>query len=67
MSRIRERMHAVILAGGAGERFWPASRRHHPKPFLRIAGGRTLFKSVGHAAQDLAILIRLWETLQREK
>jgi ornithine cyclodeaminase len=24
-------------------------------------GGRTLFKTVGHAAQDLALLIRVWE------
>ena len=28
------------------------------------AGGRTLFKSVGQAAQDLAIFIRIWELLQ---
>ncbi len=26
--------------------------------------GRTVFKSVGHAAQDLAVLIHLWERLQ---
>jgi ornithine cyclodeaminase/alanine dehydrogenase-like protein (mu-crystallin family) len=26
-------------------------------------GGRTLFKSVGHAGEDLAILVRLWESL----
>ena len=32
------RLHAVILAGGAGERFWPASRRARPKPFLRVVG-----------------------------
>jgi len=31
-------MHAVIMAGGSGTRFWPASRRHRPKQFLRIAG-----------------------------
>ena len=30
------------------------------------APGRTLFKSVGHAAQDLAIFIRLWELLQEQ-
>ena len=35
-------LHAVILAGGAGERFWPASRSRRPKPFLRVVGGRTL-------------------------
>ncbi len=30
-------------------------------------GGRTLFKSVGHAAQDLALLIHLWSALQEEQ
>jgi mannose-1-phosphate guanylyltransferase len=32
------RIHAVILAGGAGTRFWPASRRHKPKQLLALAG-----------------------------
>ncbi len=36
MARIDESLHAVILAGGAGERFWPASRQAYPKPFLRV-------------------------------
>lgn len=27
---------AVIMAGGAGERFWPASRRARPKQLLRL-------------------------------
>ena len=41
----RPRVHAVILAGGAGERFWPASRERLPKPFLRVDGGRTLLEA----------------------
>ncbi len=36
MARVEDSLHAVILAGGAGERFWPASRQAHPKPFLRV-------------------------------
>jgi len=32
----------VVLAGGAGTRFWPASRRAAPKPFLPLVGERTL-------------------------
>ncbi|MFP8879408.1 MAG: mannose-1-phosphate guanylyltransferase [Myxococcota bacterium] len=36
MARIDDSLQAVILAGGAGERFWPASRHAHPKPFLRV-------------------------------
>lgn len=31
---------AVIMAGGSGTRFWPASRRALPKQFLALAGGR---------------------------
>jgi mannose-1-phosphate guanylyltransferase len=31
-------VHALILAGGSGTRFWPASRRHRPKQFLALAG-----------------------------
>lgn len=35
-------MHAVIMAGGSGTRFWPASRRKRPKQFLRITGDTPL-------------------------
>lgn len=31
-------VHAVILAGGSGTRFWPASRRGRPKQLLALAG-----------------------------
>ncbi len=31
--------YAVVMAGGSGTRFWPASRRHSPKQLLRIAPG----------------------------
>ena len=35
-------MDALVLAGGAGSRFWPASRRARPKPFVPLVGGQTL-------------------------
>ena len=31
-------MFAVIMAGGAGTRFWPTSRKDKPKQFLNISG-----------------------------
>lgn len=38
--------YAVIMAGGVGSRFWPASRSTHPKQFLDLLGtGRSLLQS----------------------
>jgi len=34
----------VVLAGGAGTRLWPQSRRAHPKPFMRLPDGETLLE-----------------------
>lgn len=34
--------HAVILAGGWGERLWPMSTRDRPKQLLRLGSGKTL-------------------------
>ena len=40
----------VILAGGAGTRLWPVSRRAHPKPFMKLADGKSLAeKTFGRA------------------
>lgn len=38
-------LHAVIMAGGSGTRFWPASRRLLPKQLLPLAGERTMLQS----------------------
>ena len=38
-------LHAVILAGGGGTRFWPESRRARPKQFLNLSGDRTLIQA----------------------
>src|SRR5687767_7626419 len=35
-------LYAVIMAGGSGTRFWPASRADRPKQFLPIAGDRAM-------------------------
>lgn len=32
-------LHALVMAGGSGTRFWPASRRARPKQLLPIAPG----------------------------
>jgi len=36
--------YAVIMAGGSGTRFWPLSRRKHPKQLLALFGKSTLLE-----------------------
>lgn len=36
--------YAVILAGGAGTRFWPLSRQLEPKQFLNICSSRSMLE-----------------------
>src|SRR5262245_6587256 len=37
-------LHAMIMAGGGGTRFWPRSRQRRPKQFLALGGDRTLIQ-----------------------
>ncbi|HSQ55018.1 MAG TPA: sugar phosphate nucleotidyltransferase [Gemmata sp.] len=37
-------LHAMIMAGGGGTRFWPRSRAARPKQFLTFSGDRTLLQ-----------------------
>ena len=38
-------LYATIMAGGAGTRFWPASRRTTPKQLLNLTGDRSMIQS----------------------
>ncbi len=46
-------LHAVIMAGGSGTRFWPASRKLRPKQLLALAGNRTMIQSTVDRLGDL--------------
>lgn len=37
-------LHAVIMAGGSGTRFWPQSRGTLPKQLLKLAGRKTMIQ-----------------------
>ena len=37
-------LHAIVMAGGSGTRFWPASRAALPKQLLPLAGEKTLLE-----------------------
>jgi len=38
-------LHAVIMAGGSGTRFWPESRSRLPKQLLKLVGEQTMIQA----------------------
>lgn len=38
-------LYAVIMAGGSGTRFWPASRKLQPKQLLTLSGDRSMIQA----------------------
>jgi mannose-1-phosphate guanylyltransferase len=46
-------LHAVIMAGGFGTRFWPLSRTKSPKQLLDLTGGRTMIQATADRLGDL--------------
>ncbi len=53
-------LHVVVLAGGSGERFWPASRRVRPKQLLQVLGDQTLLGATLERARRFARGDRIW-------
>lgn len=67
MSRgLRQRLHAVVLAGGAGERFWPRSRQKLPKPFLALGDDVSLIEATVARAQRFAAPDGIWAVCGEE-
>ena len=53
-------IHAVIMAGGSGTRFWPASRRALPKQFLRFGSDRSLLQETADRCRSFIPAERIW-------
>jgi mannose-1-phosphate guanylyltransferase len=53
-------LHAVIMAGGSGTRFWPASRENRPKQMLALASDRPLLRVTADRILPLIPADRLW-------
>jgi len=47
-------LHAVILAGGSGTRFWPLSRKRRPKQFLPLTGDAPLIVETFRRIEPIA-------------
>src|SRR3954468_2527358 len=67
-------LHAVIMAGGTGTRFWPASRNDAPKQLLQLVGAQTMLRQTVDRLGDLVpndrqLIVtnrRLVETIRRQ-
>src|SRR4051794_14180187 len=46
-------LHAVIMAGGSGTRFWPESRAGRPKQLLPLAGANSMLQDTVARLGDL--------------
>src|SRR5262245_11486240 len=53
-------LHAVIMAGGGGTRFWPRSRQRKPKQFLTMTGERTLLQQAADRIEAQVPAERCW-------
>jgi mannose-1-phosphate guanylyltransferase len=63
---MRRPVHAVVLAGGAGTRFWPLSREARPKPLLAVGGRRTLLADAVARARRVADRGCVWLVCGRD-
>lgn len=53
-------LHAVIMAGGSGTRFWPQSTQERPKQFLNIFGDRTMLQATVDRIEPIIPAERVW-------
>ena len=53
-------LHAAILAGGSGTRFWPLSRVKKPKQFLALVTGNTLIAETFLRVEPIIPAERAW-------
>jgi mannose-1-phosphate guanylyltransferase len=67
MSSEKLAVHAVILAGGRGTRFWPRSRTRTPKQLLNIVGKDTMLQQTVARLRPLIPAERIWTVTNAEQ
>ena len=60
-------VHAVILAGGRGTRFWPRSRTRSPKQLLNIVGKSTMLEQTVERLRSVIAPDRIWTVTNAEQ
>jgi len=60
-------IHAVILAGGRGTRFWPRSRTRTPKQLLNIVGEGSMLQQTVARLSPLVPAQRIWTVTNAEQ
>ena len=50
---MKKNLYIVLLAGGSGTRFWPLSRHHEPKQFLKIIDEQSLLQGTLQRVKSL--------------
>jgi mannose-1-phosphate guanylyltransferase/mannose-6-phosphate isomerase len=60
-------IHGIILAGGAGTRFWPLSRQARPKQLIPLLNGRTTLEVTAERLQPLIPLPNLMVITNRQQ
>ncbi len=53
-------LHAVIMAGGSGTRFWPQSRSSLPKQLLKLTGERTMIQQTVDRCRGMIAAENVW-------
>src|SRR5438045_6908464 len=67
MAKEKLTVHAVILAGGRGTRFWPRSRTRSPRQLLNIIGKDTMLQQTGARLKPLIPGERIWTVTNAEQ
>jgi mannose-1-phosphate guanylyltransferase len=58
-------VHAVIMAGGSGTRFWPASRQTRPKQLLPLADGKPMIAAAVERLSGVCAPENIWIVTNR--
>ncbi len=62
-----EHYYSVIMAGGVGKRFWPLSKKKHPKQLLDIIGSKSMINLTIDRLKSLTDIDRIFIMTNREQ